>query len=31
MGLEFTFLSNTARRTLRSVLHRLKDLDTVSG
>jgi len=31
MGLEFTFLSNTDRATLRSVLHRLKDLDTVSG
>jgi hypothetical protein len=31
MGLEFTFLSNTARSTLRSVLARLKELDTVSG
>jgi hypothetical protein len=28
MGLEFTFLSNTDRATLRSVLHRLKELDT---
>ena len=31
MGLEFTFLSNTDRSTLRAVLARLKELDTVAG
>jgi len=33
MGVEFTFLSNNDRATLRSVLHRLKELntDTVAG
>jgi len=31
MGLEFTFLSNTDRSTLRSIIARLKELDTVTG
>jgi hypothetical protein len=31
MGLEFTFLSNADRSTLRSVIARLEEFDTVSG